>query len=130
MPSIQVHAAPCVCLEVQHSTHCSSSWPQLALPVADADLPGAAATVLQVVEELLGKPEGNELYLLPPEQLGLAPGQPLRCADVAEGARLQRCTALGLVYAGGDLLCLAPAADSAVLLMAGDKVVVLAEEGA
>ncbi len=77
----------------------------------------------------MGKPEGNELYLVPPEQLGLAPGQQLRFADVAESARSQRRTALGLVYAGGDL-CLAPAADSAVLLMEGDKVVVLAEEGA
>jgi hypothetical protein len=92
-------------------------------------LPCLPATTphLQVVEELLVRPEGNELYLLPIDRLGLRPGEALRFADVAELARMQARTALGLVRVSGEVL-LAPGADSPLLLREGDKVVVLAEE--
>jgi hypothetical protein len=83
------------------------------------------AWAAQVVEE---RPEGNELYLLPIDRLGLRAGEALRFADVAELARLQARTALGLVRASGEV-SLAPGADSALVLREGDKVVVLAQDG-
>jgi hypothetical protein len=86
------------------------------------------ACAAQVVEELLARPEGNELYLLPIDRLGLRTGEALRFADVAELARLQARTALGLVRASGEV-SLAPGADSALVLREGDKVVVLAQDG-
>jgi len=78
----------------------------------------------QVVHELLGTPEGCELYLLPPAALGCAPGEVLRFAELQAVGRLMQRTVIGVV-AGGRVV-LAPGREWRWAVQEGDSVAALA----
>jgi hypothetical protein len=80
--------------------------------------------LLQIVHELLGTPEGCELYLLPPVALGCSEGETLRFAELQAVGRLIDKTVIGVV--SGGRVVLAPGREWRWSVQEADKVAVLA----
>jgi hypothetical protein len=77
-----------------------------------------------VVHELLGTPEGCELYLLSPSIFGCSSGEVVRFAELQAVGRLVNKTVIGVVAAGRVVL--APGREWRWGVQEGDRVAVLA----
>lgn len=80
--------------------------------------------IFQVVHELLGTPEGCELYLLAPEVLGCSVDETIKFSEVQAVGQLLQKTVIGVVT--GGMVLMAPEREWRWTVQAGDRVATIA----
>ncbi|GAX74988.1 hypothetical protein CEUSTIGMA_g2434.t1 [Chlamydomonas eustigma] len=83
---------------------------------------------LSIVQYLLQKSVGAEVYFRDPIVYNIAAGMPVTFAEIAESSRFYNETAIGYLSVSSGKAVLAPRPDHTVELRGGDKIIVFAQD--